>query len=323
MSAAPVRADLRSYLHDFAVVHPDWFDAELLQLRAFGEARDAEAWSATLDGLRARLDAAIVAGRVGGTTAGAIAGIPDVLEAAWRGEGRDGGTFVLGHLLQITLTDAQWQQFLAASGTPGAGGAPETGGAGPLRLGGFLDAVMIHCLRRQRLALPRALYFQVYERIDALARDAMNRPADFDSWHAALVRLAAHLSLRRLLPKTIGASPGDPPVEVPEPAPEPAPWEHSAAHFDPGPRKDHPLLGLLFSPEEIHHIHRKEAYAAECFAHLYTAIMSGDVSEAAQARVAAEYACRVAVDRLEARQWHARQRAMFEAAPYTSAPPDG
>jgi hypothetical protein len=51
---------------------------------------------------------------------------------------------------------------------------------------------------------------------------------------------------------------------------------------------------------------------------LYTAVMSGDISPEHQKKVADEYARRVAISKLDARQWLALGKSRFEIAPYIS-----
>ncbi|MBI2732945.1 MAG: hypothetical protein HYX44_06520, partial [Aquabacterium sp.] len=82
------------------------------------------------------------------------------------------------------------------------------------------------------------------------------------------------------------------------------------------PQEDHPILSWLFSPEEIDTLHRREAYAAECFAHLFTSHFGGMITPQHQQEVAEDYARRAAENRLDARQWLALGKSRFEIAPY-------
>ena len=135
--------------------------------------------------------------------------------------------------------------------------------------------------------LLREIFRGVRYAIDDVAQRAMHDARDFDSWLADLALLATYLTMRRWLPVT-----GE--VE----------------------REQNQILGYLFERDEIETLRRKEAFAAECFAHLFTSVLSGCTTPEHQEQIAAEYHRREVESRLDARQWLALGKSRFQIAPY-------
>jgi hypothetical protein len=138
----------------------------------------------------------------------------------------------------------------------------------------------------------------------------------FDEWHGHLLLLAAHFSLRRLMPLTIPADSESEQRAGQIRLTADVDGNFTGAHFVAPSQIDNPWLKHLFNSEEVQQLKRKEAYASECFAHLFTSLAMERISEEGQEKQKAELQERSEVSRLDAREWLARSKAKFEAAPY-------
>jgi hypothetical protein len=308
-----MRPELTAYFDLAKAEQPNWLTEEFSSLcRILSNAHADDAWFHGVRAFRAQVDYWVTTGKIAGNSAASVLFIADALEVARAADGGAGGYTVLGYVLELTLSQAQWSNFLkvaAADGVVSGEGDDE-----PMRLPRFHDQVLIHFAKRARFAVIRDLYRLVRFRIDEIARRAMRSAKDFDSWVGDLALLAAHLTLRRWLPLTEdkeGESGGGT-IEIAMGNDGNA----TGARYVGRPQIDLAILAKLFDSQEIQTLHRKEAYAAECFAHLFNSIYSGCVTEDHQKELYEEYHRRAEQDWVGARQWLALGKSRFTIAPY-------
>jgi hypothetical protein len=258
----------------------------------------------------------ITTGLVDGINAGGAVFVAHALQAGYRALGREGGARVLGWVLQLSLTQAEWAGALKAMAAGEAGGRSEEADD-VLRLGGFPTQLLGSLVRRGQHDILREL-FRTRLEIDDVARRAMEGAHDFESWVGDLAVLAAYLTARRWLPLRVaidGATDRRGEIEL-----------HTTdgggitgGRFVPPEEMENPILAQLFESSDIQTLHRKEAYAAECFAHLFTSVVSGFVTTEHQHKACVEYAARASQSRIDAREWLALSKSRFEVAPYLRA----
>lgn len=294
---------------------PEWMTEQLRAiLRPLTDVHTEEAWMREVADLREKTETWIGAGTLTGPAAAPTLFLVHALEAAWAAEGKAGAAIVLGFAIQMTLSNDDWSRFLAATEANGASG--DGADDGPLRIGLFPARLLDYLIKRRRLSIIRELYRLVHPSVDGLARRAMRESRDFDAWISDLANLAAHLVMRRWLPLTIAeesAGPGKIELFAGDDS------EIVGGRFVAPPHTDNPFLAHLFDEAEILTLHRREAYAAECFAHLYSSVMAEWTTSKHQDEMTAEYHRRMAQSSLDARQWAALGKSRFKLAPYIPA----
>lgn len=305
--------DLQEFLETEHPAQADWA-TECIGgfIRAILSDRERQIWPAALGGFRAEIVERIKSGDARSETAGSLLFVADAIESAHEVVAGSLPFAVASFAMQLSLTDAQWAEFLQALAKDRPDQPPAKGDQTPLRLAGFADAVLAYMARRGERETIRRIYFRIRDRIEGLARTTISAPTDFVSWRLALAVLVAHLTERRRVPLTVPVSDSQGGGEIVIAA------DGSGGQFIPPPEVDHPALAQLFSPEEIKMLHRREAYAAECFAHLFSAVFGGYVTEERQAELHAEFARQATVNRLDAKQSLLLMKTRFEAAPWLS-----
>lgn len=308
--------DLLDYIELGQHPQPDELTAALKRLfMALRQVSDAPDWAAPVETYMAEARRLIGHGTVTGWNAAGALFVGHALTSALAVKGRPGGLIILGFVLQLSMTEAQWQGYLHAMK---ADKGPATGAdSDVLRVGDFPRVILEYLFKRSERDILRSLYQGTRQAIDSAAQQAMKDATDFADWQARLGVLAAYLTLRRWMPLRVNA----PQAEGQDASARIELQQDEAGRtaggqFVPPPQDDHPILAWLFDATEIEALHRREAYAAECFAHLFTAHFGGMITEAHQQEVAAEYARRAAQSKLDARQWLALGKSRFESAPY-------
>jgi len=281
------------------------------------EASDSKACQLVLNEHLADISRWITTGVVDGINAAAALFVCHSLLAANQALGREGGLRISGFVLQLSMSPLQWAEALKVMSAGRENGGEDDQDV--LRLDRFPTAVLDFLFKRGESDILREIFHGARQALDTAARQAMSNAKDYDSWSVDLAVMAAYLTLRKWLPLMIpleddGAARPTGRIELSKAAN----GDLAGGRFIPPPEQENPVLVHLFPREEIDALHRKEAYAAECFAHLYTAVMSGDISPEHQKKVADEYARRVAISKLDARQWLALGKSRFEIAPYIS-----
>lgn len=312
-------ADLGAFLNIGEWSEPEWLVEEWQRLlQGLQGTLNDDTCGPVLAEFATSVDSWVADGRISGHCAGTVMFVAVALRVAHEAEGPGGVATVLGYLTQLTLSDEQWSQFCKAfNQDTGASAGESEDGLRRMTLHELPFKLLLHFFNRGRLAFLKMLFVQVYEGIGPIARNAMKELQDFAEWYRGLTLLAAHLTMRRHLPLTIDANAND---EAPHAGRIELFVDENQAftggRFVAPPQVTNPLVEALFDPAEIADLNRHEAYAAECFAHLFTAFNLGLISEEGQAKKLSEFAAREATDRLDARQWLAFGKSRFEIGPY-------
>ena len=238
--------------------------------------------------------------------------VDHALSAAYSTLGREAGLRILGFVFQLSLSEAEWSQNLEAFAADGVAFEADRG---VLRLGRFPDTVLAYLARRGNREILRELFLGSSRTIEGVARAAMRDAPDFDTWTEDLSILAAHLAMRRWLRLRVDGQDRSEVERESQPATA-VDDAHSGGRFSMPPQDENPLLTQLIERAEIDELHRKEAFAAECFAHLFSAVLCGCVTADYQQSTAEEYVRRATANRLDARQWLALGKSRFQLAPY-------
>jgi hypothetical protein len=222
-------------------------------------------------------------------------------------------------VLQLSMTPLQWAEALKAMAAGAENGKAEDQDV--LRLDRFPATVLNFLFKRGERDILREIFHGARQALDSAARQAMSSAGDFDSWSIDLGVMAAYLTLRRWLPLMIPLENNSEDDGAVRPAgrielQKTEDGDITGGRFIPPREEENPALVHLFQREEIDTLRRKEAYAAECFAHLFTSVTNGYISSQHQQKVADDYAQRAAISKLDARQWLALGKSRFEIAPY-------
>lgn len=279
---------------------------------ALRQAPDAEAWRPAIETYMAQAQSLIGQGLLHGWNAAGALFVGQSLAAGLRANGRDGGLRILGFVIQLSMSEAQWAAAQQAMKADRAGAQDST----VLRVADFPRTVLEYLFKRSDRDILREIYQGARFAIDGAAQSAMKDATSFEDWQARLGVLAAYLTLRRWLPlkvKAEGASEDQGGQIELQAGPD---GNVETGRFVAPPQDDHPILAWLFNQDEVDTLHRREAYAAECFAHLFASHFGGLITPAHQQEVAEDYARRAAENRLDARQWLALGKSRFEIAPY-------
>lgn len=281
--------DLLNYIQLEDHPQPDELTSAFKSLfMALRQAPDAAAWTPAIDAYMAQVHALIGQGLLHGWNAAGALFVGQSLTAGLTAKGRDGGLRILGFVIQLSMSEAQWAAAQHAMKAEGA----DAPGSAVLRVADFPRTVLEHLFKRGERDILREVYMGARFAIDGAAQSAMKDAASFEDWQARLGVLAAYLTLRRWLPLKVKAE---------------------DASDD---QADHPMLSWLFNSKEINTLHQREAQATECFNHLFSSHFGGMITPQHQQEVAEDYARRAAENRLDTRQWLALGKSRFEIAPY-------
>jgi hypothetical protein len=273
---------------------------------ALQKAEDVNVWEHTMDGYMDKARIWITTGLIDGFSAASALFVGYALLAGYRASGREGGAHILGFVIQLSMSEAQWAVVMKAMADDGVGGDDNH----VLRIHQFPKTLLTHLIRRGKRDILREIYRIARLAIDNAARRAMRDADVFNSWLGDLAVLAAHLIMRHWLPLMIpaaGAAEQGGKIEL---------FEDGGGRYIKPPQDENPILVHLFERDEIETLHRKEAYAAECFAHLFASVAGGYVTPEHQQEMAEEYTRRATESRIDARQWLALGKSRFEIAPY-------
>ncbi|HEX5357396.1 MAG TPA: hypothetical protein VFW93_14375 [Aquabacterium sp.] len=271
--------DLLNYIELAAHPQPDELTQALRRLfMALRQAADAPAWTDAVDVYMTDARRLTGSGLLHGWNAAGALFVGEALYAGLRTKGLVGGQPILGYLIQLSMTEAQWQATRQTMQT-----APANAQGGQvLRVADFPRTWLEHLFKRGEREILRGIYQGAYQAIHDATQEAMVGPVDLASWQARLGILAACLTLRRWLP------------------------------LQPG----HAMLTWLFNAEEIDRIQQQEAQAEALFGHLFAAHFGGMITAEHQQEVAQQYAQRLAEDPVQAAQWRQDGQSRFEVAPY-------
>lgn len=305
--------DLLNYIQLEDHPQPDELTAAFKSLfMALRQAPDAQAWAPAIDTYMAQAQSLIGQGLLHGWNAAGAMFVGQSLAAGLRANGREGGLRILGFVIQLSMSEAQWaaaQQVMKADRANAQDSAV-------LRVADFPRTVLEYLFKHSDRDILREIYTGARFAIDDAAQSAMKDATSFEDWQARLGVLAAYLTLRRWLPLKVKAEGASEDHGGRIELQAGADGQVEGGRFVAPPQEDHPILAWLFSAEEIENLHRREAYAAECFAHLFASHFGGMITPEHQKEVAEDYARRAADNRLDARQWLALGKSRFEIAPY-------
>lgn len=283
--------DLLNYIQLDDHPQPDELTRALRQLfMAVRQATDVTAWRTAIDTYMTEAKRQTGTGLLHGWNAAGTLFVGEALAAGLRAKGPDGGKSILGFVIQLSMSEAQWKATQQAIQADAAG----AGAATVLRVADFPSTVMEHLFKRGEREILREIYLGARFAIDGVAQSAMREASSFEDWQAHLGVLATYLTLRNWLPLVAKAE-GDaaPPLQG-----------------------VHPMLTWLFNAEEISELHQHELSAADFFSHLFSSHVNGMITAERQKDMAEEYAQRAAQDSRDAQQWLAEGKRRFELAPY-------
>lgn len=288
---------------------PDWLQQRLGGLLAvLAPDRTTAGWPEATGQFRADVHEAICQGRLGSRDAAGALYIADTLEVGAALPDKKAAFLALGYVIQLSLSDAQWQEAISAMRQDDAKFGDEP--ADQLQLSRYPEQLKRTLFKHGEFDALRQLFLLVRDRIEPMVDDLLTQPQDLAQWHRQIALLLSYLGVRHFVSLTIRSDPNDghePTIHI----------AGDEGKFVAPPSEDHPILAHLFTPEDIKLQHRKEAFAAEYFAHGFTTLLSESASAQGQAEQAAEYAHRLAQDKLDARQWLADRKSKLFIAPFT------
>lgn len=288
--------DLLNYLQLEDHPQPDDLTQAFKRLfMAQRQSADAASSHEAIDAYMAQVKAQIGTGVLHGWNAAGALFVGEALAAAWRAKGSEGGKAILGFVMQLSMSEAQWamtQQAIQSDAK--AKDAREV-----LRVAHFPPTVLEHLFKRGERDILREIYQGTHGAIDAALQRAMHEPHNFEEWQAHLGVLAAYLTLRRWLPINASAE------------------SKESANSSTKPQR-HPMVAWLFNAAEISALEQQDTFAANCFSHLFDAHFGGLITQERQQEVAQDYAQRLAQDTLDAHRWLNEGKGRFEIAPYLS-----
>lgn len=235
--------DLLNYIQLEDHPQPDELtDAFRRLFMALRQAPEVADWSAAIDAYMVEAKGLIGLGLLHGWNAAGALFVGEALAAGLRAKGCEGGRRILGFVIQLSMSEAQWQgaqQAMKADRPAGEKSAV-------LRVADFPLTALEYLFKRSDRDLLREIYQGARFAIDGAAQNAQREAGSDEDRQARLGVLAAYLTLRHWLPLKVKAEDAPPPQEV------------------------HPMVSWLFNAEEIDILNRHEALAAESFAHLFT-----------------------------------------------------
>lgn len=274
-----MRFDLLNYIELETHPQPEELTQALRRLfMALRQAADLPACTTAVDAYMTEARCFSGSGLIHGWNAAGALFVGESLYAGLHTKGQDGCKPILGLLLQVSMTEAQWQATSRAMQSGAANGQNNKA----LRVADFPRALLEHLFKRSERELLRHLYQSAYQAIRDATQDAMQNPVDLASWQAQLSILATCLTMRRWLPSQPG----------------------------------HPMLTWLFCAEEIDWLHQRETTAETIFGHLFAAHFGGMITAEHQQDMARQYAQHHADDPVQAEQWRSACLSRFEIAPY-------
>jgi len=249
----------------------------------------------------------ILQGQLGSRDAAGALFVADALQIGAEQSDKKAAFLALGYVMQLSMTLAQWDEALVAMKQDGVGdeGSPEP----QLRLLDFPESVKRTWFKHQELDALRRLHLIVRDRVEPMVDDLLTKPQTMAAWHGEIALLLCYLGTRHFVSLTVRTDPDDghkPTIVIGE----------GTGKFVAPPSEDHPILRHLFTPEEIKEQHRKEAFAAEYFAHGFTTLLAGHATAEGQAALMEEYRKRVDQSKLDARQWLSEAKSKLFIAPY-------
>ncbi|MFE4719485.1 hypothetical protein [Streptomyces sp. NPDC055006] len=265
-------------------------------------------WLASIEALRSDLDVRLGRGDLNMNTAAHAWFALDLLQASAVDPDESCRFFVLGYVLQIGLTDAQWAEW--GKVTDQLGAVNSSPGDEKLTFERLPVEIEVVLARRQRLDVLRDLYRLVRGRIRPLVQSCTRDSASYDEWLHSLARLIVALRERHFVPITDRTEPG---LRIILGS------DSGVTQFF-GEEIWHPLAELLLTPDQLSEARRHEAVAAEHFAHVFTAIM-GDMHlpGALEELTTAITAITEPAERFQAREELRLMRSRFQVPPYLFA----